>query len=55
MDLVKHRGRQIEFSLHTFGPGQRTAGVLEHIRKELTEIEERAATTLQKTEALKNG
>lgn len=31
--------RQRAFSERTFGPGPRTAGVLDHIRKELLEIE----------------
>jgi len=39
MDLIKHLYRQREFSGKAFGPGQRTAGVLDHIRKELKEIE----------------
>jgi hypothetical protein len=34
-----HLERQREFTLKTFGPGARTAGVLDHIRKELAEIE----------------
>lgn len=38
-DLVAHLIRQREFSLRTFGPEQRTAGVINHIRKELVEIE----------------
>lgn len=38
-DLVAHLHRQREFSLKTFGPGARTAGVVDHIRKELIEIE----------------
>lgn len=38
-DLVAHLHRQREFSERTFGPGARTAGVLDHIRKELTEVE----------------
>lgn len=38
-DLVEHLRRQQEFSERTFGPGERTAGVLDHIRKELREIE----------------
>lgn len=37
-DLVS---RQIQFSFRTFGPGARTAGVVDHIRKELCEIEAR--------------
>jgi len=38
-DLAKHLARQREWSERTFGPGERTAGVLDHIRKELREIE----------------
>lgn len=37
-DLVEHLHRQREFSLRTFGPGARTLGVSDHIRKELEEI-----------------
>lgn len=39
-DLVAHLRRQMVFSMDTFGPGLHTAGVLDHIRKELTEIEQ---------------
>lgn len=39
MDLVAHLYRQRAFSRATFGPGHRTAGVVDHIRKELKEIE----------------
>jgi len=38
-DLVGHLRRQRDFSLRTFGPGHRTKMVLDHIRKELDEIE----------------
>jgi len=38
-DLVQHLKTQREFSAATFGPGSRTAGVVDHIRKELLEIE----------------
>lgn len=38
-DLVSHLERQRAFSLKTFGPGSRTAGIVDHIRKELHEIE----------------
>jgi hypothetical protein len=38
-DLCAHLRRQREFSARTFGPGVRTAGILDHIRKELREIE----------------
>ncbi len=34
-----HLARQREFSERTFGPGSRTDGVIDHIRKELREIE----------------
>lgn len=38
MDLRTHLIRQIVFSRATFGPGERTNGVIDHIRKELAEI-----------------
>ena len=37
-DLVGHLHRQIAFSARTFGPGERTAGVVDHITKELYEV-----------------
>lgn len=37
--LVDHLERQKAFSERVFGPGPRTKGVLDHIRKELMEIE----------------
>lgn len=39
MNLASHIARQIDFSARTFGPGNRTQGVIDHIRKELAEIE----------------
>lgn len=39
LDLEKHLTRQWDFSRKTFGPSTRTAGILDHIRKELAEIE----------------
>lgn len=39
LDLVAHLRRQQAFSEQTFGPGPRTAGIVDHIRKELREIE----------------
>lgn len=42
-DLESHLERQIVFSLKTFGPGIRTLGLVDHIRKELEEIEENPA------------
>lgn len=38
--LVEHLERQRKFSRRTFGPGARTQGVIDHIRKELAEIEQ---------------
>ena len=38
-DLVAHIRRQAAFSERTFGPGSRVAGVCDHIRKELLEVE----------------
>lgn len=38
-DLAAHLERQRAFSEKTFGPGLRTKGVCDHIRKELEEID----------------
>jgi hypothetical protein len=38
-DLISHLERQRCWSENTFGPGVRTEGVCDHIRKELREIE----------------
>lgn len=40
MDMKAHMLRQMAFSRGTFGPGERRQGIIEHIRKELIEIEE---------------
>ncbi len=37
-NLFDHLTKQREWSAKTFGPGERTAGVVDHIRKELKEI-----------------
>ncbi|MCP3947347.1 dATP/dGTP pyrophosphohydrolase domain-containing protein [Herbaspirillum sp.] len=42
MDLEQHLLRHMAFSHATFGPGVRTAGVCDHIRKELHEVQEAA-------------
>jgi hypothetical protein len=39
VDLLRLLQAQRVWSEQTFGPGERTAGVLDHIRKELAEIE----------------
>lgn len=39
LDLEQHLLRQMAFSRATFGPGTRTDGVIDHIRKELKEVE----------------
>lgn len=39
LDLTAHLRRQRTWSDLTFGPGERTAGVIDHIRKELIEVE----------------
>ncbi|AMN41090.1 dATP/dGTP pyrophosphohydrolase domain-containing protein [Rhodoplanes sp. Z2-YC6860] len=38
MDLKQHLIRQMAFSHATFGPGERTDGVINHIKKELIEV-----------------
>lgn len=37
-DLVQHLHRQRRFSAATFGPGARTKGVVDHLRRELDEV-----------------
>ena len=37
-DFEAHLARQAAFSAHTFGPGARTEGICDHIRKELLEV-----------------
>lgn len=37
-DIIGHLARQAAFSRATFGPGPRTEGVSDHIKKELKEI-----------------
>jgi hypothetical protein len=37
-DLVAHLKRQSDWSLRTYGPGDRIAGISDHIRKELLEV-----------------
>lgn len=39
-DLPKILHRQKRFSVRAFGPGERVAGVIDHIRKELAEVEQ---------------
>lgn len=38
-DLIGHLCRQIAFSRATFGPGQRQKGVIDHMKKEMVEVE----------------
>ena len=38
MDLKAHLIRQMVFSKATFGPGTRTSGVTDHIKKEIAEV-----------------
>lgn len=44
-DFEAHLQRQIAFSRATFGPGDRTDGVIDHIKKELEEITQEPANT----------
>jgi hypothetical protein len=45
-DMVAHLRRQMDFSERTYGPGDRTEGVCDHIRKELREVQDDAAAGL---------
>lgn len=47
MDLIEHLHRQRTFSQRTFGPGMRTKGVTDHIRKELVEVESSPASIME--------
>ena len=38
MNLEEHLKRQMAFSISTYGPGTRTEGVIDHIRKETVEV-----------------
>lgn len=40
MNLEQHLTRQMAFSRANFGPGERRQGVIDHIRKELVEVEQ---------------
>lgn len=40
MDLSDIVAAQADFSERTFGPGNRTQGIIDHIKKELREVEE---------------
>jgi hypothetical protein len=46
-DLVAHIREQRAFSDRTFGPGSRAQGVIDHIRKELVEIEQNPADLME--------
>ncbi|MGL4525779.1 MAG: dATP/dGTP pyrophosphohydrolase domain-containing protein [Aestuariivirga sp.] len=39
MDLKQHLTRQMAWSRANFGPGARTAGIIDHIERELFEVE----------------
>lgn len=47
LTLCAHLTRQAAFSRKTFGPGARTKGVSDHIRKELVEVENALNSELQ--------
>lgn len=48
MDLVKHIERQQAWSLKTFGPvNNNTAGIVDHIKKELVEIQDKPEDLLE--------
>lgn len=45
MDLKQHLLRQMAFSHATYGPGNRTKGVSDHIKKELMEVAKAQTST----------
>lgn len=50
MDWQQHIVRQIAWSGANFGPGPRTAGVCDHIRKELIEVEQSGGSPAEWTD-----
>ena len=40
MNLLVHIARQKEWSNKTFGPGDRTEGIIDHIIKEIVEVKQ---------------
>lgn len=46
-NFLQHLTDQKAFSENTFGPGIRTAGVVDHIRKELIEIEKNPSDLIE--------
>jgi hypothetical protein len=40
MNLIEYLQKHMAWSAATFGPGRRTQGITEHIREELSEIEQ---------------
>jgi len=51
-DLIAHIYRQRAFSRATFGPGARLQGVVDHIRKELVEIESKPSDVFEWTDVI---
>lgn len=47
LDLSQHLLRQMAFSHATYGPGTRTQGVIQHIQKELIEVERSGGSALE--------
>src|SRR4051812_30372323 len=45
--FIAHLQTQREFSLHAFGPGDRAKGIVDHIRKELIEVEAKPADVME--------
>ena len=48
-DMIAHLTRQAAFSRATFGPGARTKGVIDHVKKELAEVVIDVVTPFQTT------
>lgn len=46
-DLIAHIRRQMAFSERTFGPGVRVAATVDHIRRELVEVEAEAGPLVE--------
>jgi hypothetical protein len=47
MNLIDHIIRQKKFSINTFGPGARTDGIIDHIKKELGEVKNKPGDLME--------
>lgn len=52
MDLIKFLYKQKEWSYKTFGPDKRTKGVINHIKKEIKEVEQDPTNLMERVDLI---